>query len=356
MKTKIKWIKLGQIHEPLKRTFVTALHQVTEIAAISVEIGLENGLIGHGAATPNEKVTGDTLNSLADIMEKVIKPQLIGQEITDWENLLRLVQNSVRYNAPAKAAFEIALYDLRAQLFQTSLTGLLGGTPHFLTTDYTISIAAEEKMIQEAKQLVQAGFTTLKLKLGGRPVIKDIQLVKKIAETIPKAVSLRIDLNQAWSAKQALWAISEWIKSGLNIEFIEQPVRFDDLAGMKLVTANSPLPIMADESVQTVKGAWKLIDLHACDLINIKLMKTGGLSQAIQISQLCQQVGMKCMIGCMVEARASIAAAVAFATARPNVVYFDLDSVFMSAESQSAGGFTSHKNQLLATSKVGLGL
>lgn len=321
MKTKIKWIKLESIHQPLKRPFVTALHRVTEAAAIRARIGLENGLVGYGAATPNEKVTGDSLKSLAVIMDEVIKPQLLGQDISDWEKLLNLLQHSIQYNTPAKAAFEIALYDLRAQLFQTSLTELLGAAPRAIATDYTISIAPAPQMLQEARQLVAQGFTSLKIKLGD----------------------------------QSLAAINSWEKANLKIDFIEQPVKANDLWGMQQLVAKSAIPIMADESVHSFAEALRLIELHACDLINIKLMKTGGLSQAVKINQLAEGAGIQCMIGCMIEAPESIAAAIAFAAAQENVVFVDLDAVFMTKSAGISQGFSSHKNQLLPSSSVGLG-
>lgn len=355
VKTKIKWIKLESIHQPLKRPFVTALHRVTEAAAIRARIGLENGLVGYGAATPNEKVTGDSLKSLAVIMDEVIKPQLLGQDISDWEKLLNLLQHSIQYNTPAKAAFEIALYDLRAQLFQTSLTELLGAAPRAIATDYTISIAPAPQILQEARQLVSQGFTSLKIKLGDQSLADDIQLVKQIAGVCPDNVSLRIDVNQAWNIRQTLAAINSWEKANLKIDFVEQPVKANDLWGMQQLVAKSAIPIMADESVHSFADARRLIELHACDLINIKLMKTGGLSQAVKINQLAESAGIQCMIGCMIEAPESIAAAIAFAAAQENVVFVDLDAVFMTQAAGISRGFSRHKNQLLPSSSVGLG-
>ncbi len=108
-------------------------------------------------------------------------------------------------------------------------------------------------------------------------------------------------------------------------------MRADDLDGLAHVTANVGLPVMADEAVHTYRDALRLVNMHACDLINIKLMKTGGLSQATKIAELCAGYGIDCMVGCMIEAPISLAAAVAFASAHANVQYVDLDAAYMIA-------------------------
>ncbi|KRM04053.1 l-alanine-dl-glutamate epimerase related enzyme of enolase superfamily protein [Liquorilactobacillus ghanensis DSM 18630] len=353
--TTIKWIKIEQKHEALKRPFVTALHQVNEITAVRVRIGLANGYSGVGAAVPNEQVTGDILASMIVVMEQLIKPALLGQDVQNWNDLLEKLHQTIRGNTPAKAAFEIALYDLRAQLFQISLTALLGGKPRQVATDYTISLDKPAAMLTRAQKITAAGFSSLKIKLGEQQPAADILLVERIAKAVPTDISFRIDINQAWSVKQTLAAAAAWSAAKLKIDFIEQPVSATDLFGMQQLTAMAPFPIMADESVHSAQDALKVIQLHACDFVNIKLMKTGGLSQAQIINDLCQTAGIKCMVGCMIESRESIAAAAAFAAANTNVIYADLDSVFMSVPSAETGGFTIQGTSLLPSNDSGLG-
>ncbi|WP_010077987.1 dipeptide epimerase [Liquorilactobacillus mali] len=350
----IERIEFETIKEDLQHPFVTALHEVRYVIAVRVRIILKNGLVGLGSATPNDKVTGDTLESMSYVMKNVIKSKIIGLNITNWDYVLQIIRESIADNSPAKAAFEIALYDLRAQLFQMSLSRLLGGIPRNLYTDYTVSLAPLSEMVEESCELVKRGFNALKIKLGDHDFEEDVQLILDIAKVIPNAVSLRIDINQAWTVSETLSAVDTWTKHSVNIDFIEQPVKADNYSGMRQITQCSKLPVMADESVHTFEDARELIANHACDLVNIKLMKTGGISQAERINQLCEMAGIQCMIGCMIESRESIAAAVAFATAHRNVKYVDLDSVFMS-RSKRKGGFESEKNMLRVTEKAGLG-
>lgn len=345
-KTTIEQITCDQITSPLKRPFITAMHQVNENRAIRVRIVLANGLVGVGTATPNEKVTGETLTTLKQVMTDIFTPALLHQDVADWENLLTRVRTVIVNNTPAKAGFEIALYDLRRQLFGVSLTELLGGRPQPVQTDYTISIRPIPDMIAEARELIKQGFTALKLKLGTRPFKEDIQMVAQISATVGPDIRLRLDINQAWTVKQTLQAIQVWYAAGLPIDFIEQPVYRPNIAGMQAITAQSLIPIMADESVFSAHDALQVIHHQACDMVNIKLMKSGGLSEAEKINTICETAGIPCMLGCMSESEISIAAAAAFVAAHRNVHFTDLDSVFMGAQLPDPHYLTLHQDQL----------
>ena len=342
-------------HEPLIKPFVTALHEVDEVQAVRVKIILENGLVGVGTATPNEKVTGDTLDSTFTIMQDTIAPALIGKDVGDWNDLLVYLHNIILHNTPSKAAYEIALYDLRSQIMNVSLSNLLGSSDcEPVSTDYTISIGTEKQMMADAREKVDQGFDSIKIKLGGHALGEDIKLISNIAKELGNEVSLRLDINQGWNVKQTLKAIEVWSEENLNIAFVEQPVNRLDTYGMKLIASHSPIDIMADESVFDFSDALRMINEHACDLINIKLMKTGGLSEAEKINSLAESAGVKCMIGCMIESRESITAAVDFASSHKNVIYTDLDSVYMSGD-KSSNGFTIEKNRLVPSNNMGLG-
>lgn len=335
----IKKIECDIKEVPLKRPFITALHEVDAIQSIRVKVTLSDGVYGTGTATPNIKVTGDTLETIKDVVNNVITPVLLNQDLNDWNECLSLLKNSIVHNTPAKAAVEIALYQARSKEMGQSLVQLLGSNPGKIETDYTISIGSQKHMIQEAKELVNQGFTALKIKLGGKDLEDDIETVENIGKAVGKNISLRIDCNQAWNRKQTLQASQRWHDSHTKVAFIEQPVRQDDISGMAYLTANSIIPIMADESVASYQDAINLLENNACDYINIKLMKTGGLSEAIKINDLAQEHGVATMVGCMIEPVESIAAAVAFAVSHKNVKFIDLDSVFMAINDPDLGKY-----------------
>lgn len=324
----IKDLKTDLKTIPLKNPFVTALHRVDNISAVRVKIVLSNGITGIGTCTPNEKVTGDNISSTKAIIEETIKPIIINKDFLNWNTLLNDLKDSVIHNSPAKAAIELALYDARRKLFGVSLTELLGGKNKIIHTDYTISIGQPQEMIEETKKRISQGFTSLKIKLANDDLTKNIKLIKDISHVDP-SIHLRLDMNQAWNIRQTLTAAQAWKKENLPIDFIEQPVKFDRLDEMAYLTLHSPYPIMADESVESFSDAQVVIQKHAADYINIKLMKTGGLSEAQKINDLAESNGIKTMVGCMIESIESISAACSFALANPNVIFVDLDSIFM---------------------------
>ena len=332
MSTYITDIDCGFKTVPLKRPFITALHKVTKIQGLKVTIKLSDGQIGIGTATPNEKVTGDTLDGSLNVVKQVLQPALLNRDFKNWNSILNTVKTCIVYNTAAKAAVEIALFQLKAKENGESLVNLLGSNKGTLKTDYTISIESDNHMISEAQKLVNDGFTSIKIKLGNNSVNHDIKTIKKISDAIGPNIALRIDCNQAWTYKDTLKAGRIWARDNLNIDFIEQPVLKDAISDLIRLTELSPYPIMADESVASYKNAINLINNHACDYINIKLMKTGGLSEAIKINDLAQSCGIRTMIGCMIEPVESIAAAAAFAVANKNVKFIDLDSIFMATQ------------------------
>lgn len=338
----------------LRHPFTTAKHTVVAMDCVDVFITLDNGMIGRGAATPNAVVTGDTLATTVDVLEGVLGPAVVGAELADFNAVLARVQGSILHNTPAKAAVEVALYDLRAQLFQTPLVTLLGGQPNPVVTDFTIGIAPLEEMVAAAKAKVAAGFTALKIKLGVGSLAADLERVQAIAAAVGPAVRLRLDANQAWTPKAAMTAAAQLAELRLPIDFIEQPVAAGDLAGLAAVTRASAIPIMADECVHTFADAQAVVAAHAADYVNIKLMKTGGLSTAVKIDDLCAANGIGCMLGCMIESQVSLAAAVAFTASHPNVRFADLDAVYMSEEALPRPYFTTAGPQIMLTGQDGL--
>ena len=144
--------------------------------------------------------------------------------------------------------------------------------------------------------------------------------------------------------------------AGLDIELIEQPVHADDIEGLKYVTENTLTPIMADESIFSTKDALRVLELRAADLINIKLMKSGGIHEAIKINALAQSYGVECMVGSMIETKLGITAAAHFAASQPNVTRFDFDAPLMLAEDIVGGGIQYEGRVIRLPKTPGLGL
>lgn len=319
---------------PLHTPFKTALRTATEIESIEVTIELENGITGKGAAAPTWVITGDSMESIQAALLGPIKQALVEKDIYHFQGLLDVVQTCCIGNTSAKAAADTALYDAYSRLLQVPLYQLLGGNKP-LQTSMTIGVDTPEKMAADAKKCAADGFSRLKIKVGAQPEL-DIARITAIREAVPEEVMLRLDANQGWKPKQAVQLIKQMEVMNAGIEFIEQPVAARELDELKYVTDHVNIPIMADESLFSPKDALHLVGGHYVDLLNIKLMKCGGIANAWKIASLAEVGGVACMIGSMMEPSHSVGAAAHFAAAHPNVVYFDLDAPLWLAEAPTA--------------------
>lgn len=341
---------------PLKTPFVTALRRVDSVQDLVVRIELENGLCGYGEAAPTLVISGDSLQSMQAVIHTVFKPMLVGQSIFNFQSLLHQLQRRVVGNSSAKAAVEIALYDVRAQLLAVPLCQLLGGESTSLVTDITISMNPVDAMVADANRAVADGYRHLKIKLGSEPEL-DVERVLAIHRAVPSHIKLRLDVNQAWTSKQSIRALRQIEAAGILPELVEQPVPAADLAGLKAVKEAVLTPVMADESAYSPADVVTLLAQDCCDIINIKLMKTGGISGALQILALADVAGKPCMLGSMLESSISVAAAAHLAAAFPQTIrYLDLDGPTLSKFDPVSGGTRFEGPTISLNSSAGLGI
>ena len=280
----------------------------------------------------------------------------IASNVSNLNRITHLIQNALEKNSSAKAAVEIALYDLFGQLYGAPLYKLLGGGDPVVTTDITISVDYIDKMVADSVSAVERGFESLKIKVG-KDIGIDIERIKAIHAAVEDRALLRLDANQGWTAKQAVYALQTLEDAGVRLELVEQPVRAHDIEGLKYVTERVHTPIMADESVFGPTQVIELIRMRAADIINIKLMKTGGISNAIQIADIAGMYEIECMIGCMLETSISVAAAVHLAVAKSGVITkVDLDGPSLCAFNPVDGGVVFNESEISITDAPGLGI
>lgn len=334
---KIKDIQVGIISVPLKKPFKTALRTVDKVEDIVVKVITDTGHVGYGEAPPTAVITGDTLGSIKCAIEDFIKPQILGLEIENLEEIMKRINNSILKNTSAKAAVDIAIYDLFGQLHKTPVYKLLGGYKKEIITDITVSVNSPEEMAQDSLEAVARGYKTLKIKVG-KEVHLDMKRIEAIRKAIGTDVELRIDANQGWTPKEAVRILRDMEDKGFNIELVEQPVKAHDIDGLKFVTDNVNTPILADESVFSAEDAIKIIQTRAADLVNIKLMKTGGIHNALKICSVAEIYGVECMIGCMLESKLSVSAAVHLAAAKSIITKIDLDGPGLCSMDPVEGG------------------
>lgn len=352
---KITEIRIGEISVPLRTPFKTALRTVNSVEDIIVEIHTDTGNVGFGEAPPTGAVTGHTRGAIIGALKEHITKSIVGLNIGNFEEIMLRLNRCMIGNTSAKAAVDMALYDLYGQLYQAPLYKLLGGYRKEIITDITISVNSPEEMARDSIQAVKGGFETLKIKVG-KDARTDLERMKAIRNAVGYDVKLRIDANQGWKPKEAVQALLKMEDAGLDIEFVEQPVEAHDIEGMKFVTDHVSTPVLADESVFSPQDALTILQRRAADLINIKLMKTGGLYNALKICSIAETYDVECMIGCMLEAKVSVNAAVHLAAAKSIITKIDLDGPVLCREDPVEGGAVFDEYRITPGDAPGLGI
>ncbi|MEG1896265.1 MAG: dipeptide epimerase, partial [Oscillospiraceae bacterium] len=351
---KITKIRLGIISVPLRVPFKTALRTVNSVEDVIVEVHTDTGNIGYGEAPPTGAITGDTTGAIVGALQDHIIKTMMGRDVDDFESNMIALQGCVQKNTSAKAAMDMALWDLYGQLHKLPVYKLLGGDRTKLVTDITISVNEPQEMARDAQAAIARGYDCLKIKVGADPSL-DVARLVAVRAAIGTDKAIRIDANQAWTPKQAVRILNEMQEKGLGIEFAEQPVKAHDFEGMKYVTQRSYVPILADESVFSPEDAVKIMQMGAADLINIKLMKCGGIYNALKIAAAAEIYGVECMIGCMLEAKVAVNAAVHLACAKQIITRVDLDGPMLCSQDPVLGGAVFSDKNITVSKAWGLG-
>jgi len=334
-----------------KQPFRFSLGLLEQTENILVRVYCSDGLYGTGEGAPLWQITGET-QAIAFEAAKVLGRLLVGKNPYAIEARIGEINGFMTHNTTAKSALDMALYDLLAKRAGLPLYALLGGENRPFYTDETIGIDEPQSMAQEAMGMVDRGFPAIKVKLGTNRV-DDVARIRAIREAIGEGVLLRIDANQGWdpvTAERILQELAQY-----DIQYCEEPVAHWNRAALRRVREKSPIPIMADESIFDHHDAYRLASIGACDYFNIKLAKSGGIHNALKISAVAEGAGIQCMIGCMTETRLGLSAAAHLVSARPNIVFADLDSAFNQTVDVVAGGITYEGGRVILTGTPGHG-
>jgi len=332
---KIAKISIYPLEVPLSEPFVISLGTITHARNLLIEIQTDFGLTGMGECSPYSFINGELPEGQLAIAP-VLARLWIGKSAFEIENRMAELDDLLIGNLALKSAFDMALYDLNARYAKMPLYRFLGGSnDRILWSDRTVSVGEPEKMAIEATKYVKEGFQSIKVKLAG-PFEVDVKRIEAIRKAIGSETPLRLDANQAWSVSEAVRTLRAL--QPYNIEHCEEPVQAGDLMGLQFVRQNSPIPIMADESLFDHRDAIRLVQMQACDYFNIKLSKSGGISKELKIAAIAEASGLHCQVGCFSETRLAITALVHFVLARKTVAHYDLDSPLMLSLDPVEGG------------------
>ncbi len=312
---------------PLKKPFKIAFETMDTYRGVIVKICTEK-FCGYGEAAPAPRITGDTVGSVISALER-FKPILIGRDPIKIGNIMDDLNSSLLGTPSAKAAVDFALFDIFAQTIGRPLKDVLGGKKEKIETSLTVDIGDTEYSVAHAKKLLDAGARVLKVKIGLNPS-EDVERIRAIRDITD--AKIRVDGNQGYSLKRAMKVLHEIER--YEIEFAEQPIPAGEIENLKILRNSVDIPIIADESVHTSLDVLNLVG--KVDGINIKLMKSGGIYEAIKMASIARAAGMEIMIGCMIETHVGIAAGTHFALGI-GADYADLDGYWDLSEQPYIG-------------------
>jgi L-alanine-DL-glutamate epimerase-like enolase superfamily enzyme len=334
-----------------KEVFRIALGTLTA-ENVLVRVRTEDGVTGWGESSPFSAVTGDTqATNLA--ASKMLAGIVKGKDPFDLARIVTEMDAATTGEPGIKAAIEMAIWDICGKLANRPVRCLLGNYRDSFETDLTVYLDDPQVMSDKALSVVNRGFKCVKVKLGEAPAA-DIERIRRMREKIGKEPRIRIDANQGWTPNDAVRALKGI--DAYDVQFCEQPVRYWDWEGMRFVRERSPIAIMADESVHSPHDAITAVRRDAVDMINIKLMKTGSILQAVRVAHIADAAGMNCMLGCMNETRVALTAAAHVVCSQRNVLWADLDAFTEHKIDPVIGGMQLKDGVIHAPATPGLGL
>ena len=337
---------------PLSEPYTIAYDAVDRCESVFINIATEDGTQGWGCAAPDPKVTGQSASHILKLFHKEVEPYLHGNDVFAYSRIRESLKSTVPGYPALRAMIDMALHDIIAQKAGVPLYRLLGGFRDSMPTSITIGIMSLKSTLVFADNYVKKGFRILKVN-GGDDVLEDIERINRLREVVGKYVKIRFDANQGYTLEEAL-SFLKGVASA-NIELFEQPTHKNDLETLKIITQKSDLPVMADESLISLRDAFHLSKDQCTDLINIKLMKTGGIMEAMHVNSVAKAAGIGAMVGCMDESALGIAAGLHFALSRPNIQYADLDGHLDLVNDPFAGILNIREGELYPPEAGGLG-
>ncbi len=305
---KIEYVELRVVRLPLLQPFETSFGRETAKECILVKLAVD-GVVGWGECVAGERpwYSYETNGTALHVIKDYILPDLLGREFADRDVVHRRTA-WIRGHTMAKAAIETALWDALARREGVSLSRFMGGTRERIESGVSIGIqATPEELMRTISGFLEEGYRRIKIKI--KPGW-DLAITRQVRETFP-SIRLQVDANSAYTLEAAPMFRE---MAPLNLLLIEQPLAYDDIIDHAKLQAQVPVPICLDESIHSAEDARKALDIKACQVINIKQGRVGGLVESIKLHDLCQAHGIPVWCGGMLETGIGRAVNVALAS------------------------------------------
>ena len=353
---KIKEIKVHVINIPAKAVHSHGSGDVANINSVIVQITTDSGLTGWGEAAPWPVFTG-TVEANAAALHNYIKPKIIGKNPLNVEAHLTMADNILVHCSEAKAALEVALLDIVGQTAKLPIVELFGGR-HCNSIPLSFSVANQnfETDLEDISRLYNEGIRLFKLKTGFNEHSFDLMRLEKLRKIYEDKISLRVDYNQGLKAYNAIRILKD-IES-FKPEFIEQPVKKNEIEALAEITRIIDTPIMADESVFNPREAFIAAKMRVADIFSLKIMKSGGIRRAIEVASIARAAGISVYGGCMFETGIASTAGAHLMAAIPDLTLgceFYMPTYYLQ-EDILCKPFQVNKGQVIIPTKTGLGV
>lgn len=317
---KIEHIQVQSTRIPAVRPHQMAIGTTYHQDNVIVKLYNDDGVFGYGEAPHmvGHSQLGETPHTVRVILRHKLIPAILGKDPLNIEELIQLLDRSVPGNTRAKGALIMAAYDLAGKVLNTPVTTLLGGRVRDrIPLSWSLPLVDISTAVEEAHAMIKRGWRTLKIKAGRPNPNDDIEVIRALRDELGSDIRLRVDANQAYNVKSALHVIRNVASCGLD--FFEQPVHRNDLIGMREVTQQSPIPIMADESIKSPAELAAVAQARAADYVSIYIIGPGGPLNSRKMAIIAESYGMRGYIGGALESAIGAAAGLHVAAASPNI-------------------------------------
>jgi len=348
---KITSVSYERLDLMLSTPYTIAYETIEKSTNFILKIETDISITGYGCAAPDITVTGETPSQVEEIIKNSIVPFLKGKNPFTYASILEKLTNLIIGKSSAIAMVDMALHDLISRKAGVPLYQFLGGFRNSIPTSITIGILPVNETILQAIEFVKQGFYILKIK-GGLNLEEDIEKMILVREKFPK-ITLRFDGNQGYSVADSITFINRTRK--VEIQIFEQPTKIGQEEKLGQVTSQVHIPVMADESIKTLKDTFRLAQNEHIDMVNIKLMKVGGILEGMHINSVAKSAHLEAMVGCIDECALGISAGLHFALSRSNIQYADLDGHLEMINDPFTNLFTLKKGVLYPSENPGLG-
>lgn len=320
---KISRATITLIDVPLLEPFVVSYATYDSMPSVILTLETDDGFTGYGESVPDGHITGETPTGVVEALKTELIPAIMGLDPRDITAVHQQLNAALKGCGAAKAAVDIACWDLAGKAAGRPIYALLGGrVPEQPTIAKVMSILAPAVLAEQAIEARSEGYRHLKMKLGGDDGL-DVERVRAVRAAVGDNLAIRVDANQGWAdpatARTMIRALEPF-----GIDWVEQPIHADDIGGFRLLRQDTSARLMADESVVNASDLAQFVRDRSVDMVNLKLMKSGGITPCHRLATQAELGGLKVQIGSMLETSIASAAGFHLALSHPNIVSTEL--------------------------------